>query len=147
VAKRRVGAELGGGAGKGVLQALGLPEGVRAGPARVVQSLISPVITGGDELRRNRGSPAWIRRRGGARLRFGLRCGVGWRRRGVRLGLRRGNQGSRAGFGRGARRGSRPEITGVRCCAARRGRRSRQVGSGAQGARGAGRRERVLGCA
>jgi hypothetical protein len=37
VAKRRVGAELGGGAGKGVLQALGLPEGVRAGPARVVQ--------------------------------------------------------------------------------------------------------------
>jgi hypothetical protein len=79
VAKRRVGAELGGGAGKGVLQALGLPEGVRAGPARVVQSLISPVITGGDELRRNRGSPAWIRRRGGARLRFGLRCGVGWR--------------------------------------------------------------------
>ena len=50
---------------------------------------------------------AGIRRRGGARLRFGLRCGVGWRRRGVRLGLRRGNQGSRAGFGRGARRGSR----------------------------------------
>ena len=27
MAKRRVGAELGGGAGKGVLQALGLPEG------------------------------------------------------------------------------------------------------------------------
>ena len=68
---------------------------------------------------------------------------------GVWLGLRRGNQGSRAGFGRGARRGSRPEITGVHCCAARRGRRSRQVGSGAQGARGGvarrGRRAGVLG--
>ena len=79
VSKRRVGAELGGGAGTGVLRALDLPEGVRAGPARVIQSQISPVVTGGDELRRNR-----AHRRGGrggapvraeARRQLGL-CGA-----------------------------------------------------------------------
>ena len=36
--RRRAGAELGGGAGTGVLRALDLPEEVREGPARVVQS-------------------------------------------------------------------------------------------------------------
>ena len=84
VSKRRVGAELGGGAGTVVLRALDLPEGVRAGPARVVQSQISPVVTGGDELRRNRGSPAWRSRRrsgpsrGKAAARVVRRCGVRW---------------------------------------------------------------------
>ena len=99
VSKRRVGAELGGGAGTGVLRALDLPEGVRAGPARVVQSQMSPVVTGGDELRRNRGSPAWRSTAeldgGGARVdrvpgvRPGVfkggRAGIAAGRRGIRI--------------------------------------------------------------
>ena len=99
LSKRRVGAELGGGAGTGVLRALDLPEGVRAGPARVVQSQMSPVVTGGDELRRNRGSPAWRSTAeldgGGARVdrvpgvRPGVfkggRAGIAAGRRGIRI--------------------------------------------------------------
>ena len=82
------GAELGGGAGTGVLQALDLPEGVRAGPARVVQSRISPVVSGGDELKRNRGSPAWRSTAeldgGGARV-YGGDCEARCGRRGSRV--------------------------------------------------------------
>ena len=84
VSKRRFGAELGGGAGTGVLRALDLPEGVRVGPAKVVQGQMSPVVTGGDELRWSRGSPAWRSRRrsapsrGKAAARVVRRCGVRW---------------------------------------------------------------------
>ena len=91
------GAELGGGAGTGVLQALDLPEGVRAGPARVVQSRISPVVTGGDELKRNRGSPAWRSTAeldgGGARV-YGGDCEARCGRRGSRAVFKGGGRGS-----------------------------------------------------
>jgi len=91
------GAELGGGAGTWVLQALDLPEGVRAGPARVVQSRISPVVTGGDELKRNRGSPAWRSTAeldgGGARV-YGGDCEARCGRRGSRAVFKGGGRGS-----------------------------------------------------
>jgi hypothetical protein len=91
------GAELGGGAGTGVLQALDLPEGVRAGPAREVQSRISPVVTGGDELKRNRGSPAWRSTAeldgGGARV-YGGDCEARCGRRGSRAVFKGGGRGS-----------------------------------------------------
>jgi len=81
----------------GVLQALDLPEGVRAGPARVVQSRISPVVTGGDELKRNRGSPAWRSTAeldgGGARV-YGGDCEARCGRTGSRAVFKGGGRGS-----------------------------------------------------
>ena len=123
VSKRRVGAELGGGVGTGVLRALDLPEGSVRVLQRWSRGQISPMVTGGDELGRRRDSPAWRSRRrsapsrGKAAARVVRRAG-GWREQGgSRLGLKGAPEisGGRAPEGKAGEKSGRIPLRG--CCA------------------------------
>jgi hypothetical protein len=77
----------------GRFRVLDRPEGSVRVLQRCSRGQLSPVVTGGGELRRSRGSPAWRSRRrsalsrGKAAVRVVRRVG-GWREQGVSVGLK-----------------------------------------------------------